>query len=261
MLGLLTLASSAAQSGSFRGAESGMPVDGTERRNVGNDQAPANTGSDTKARQKGTGAYPEPVAGYLARLFVQQAQPTAFRTDYPGGFRQWRIDAGLALRLRLGMDRIATSVGDHRPRVQLEESQDCGEYTLQRGAMETEPGIRIPFWLLQPKRAQPWPLGVFPHGHDRRGQDTTAGVYADADHAKKSLAEDRDVAVLAVNGRKDPLFSPAEIDRAVAQVRTIYASAGVPLHFQHRWGEEGHRFYRNLMWPFVLGAMQQPNSK
>ena len=64
--------------------------------------------------------------------------------------------------------------------------------------IETEPDVRIPFWLLKPKGKGPWPLGVFPHGHDRVGYNTTAGVYSDDAHKQKSLAEDRDVAVQAV---------------------------------------------------------------
>ena len=77
--------------------------------------------------------------------------------------------------------------------VELDEPEDLGRYTRQRGAIETEPDVRIPFWLLKPKGAGPWPLGIFPHGHDRRGHDTTAGVYADEAHRRKSIAEDRDV--------------------------------------------------------------------
>lgn len=66
------------------------------------------------------------------------------------------------------------------------------------GVTENEPDVRISFWLLKPKHKGPWPLGVFPHGHDRVGHNTTAGVYSDEKHKQKSLAEDRDVAVQAV---------------------------------------------------------------
>lgn len=348
---------------------------------------------------RGAAAYPEPIATYLARLYSPGTQPLAYRADYPGGFASWQHDARAALRARLELGRIAASVGTHRSTVEMDPPVDCGDYTRQSGSIETEPGLRIPFWLLQPKRSRPWPLALFPHGHDRRGHDTTAGIYADAAQEKKAIAEDRDVAVqavkrgflalapatrgisthivpdlegrhgerdcrshvihcllagrtaigervwdlqrlldwalqlpgvdtrhvlvmgnsgggmvtmfaaavderisvavpscsfapsasasgyifhcdcntvpglmdlgglpgvvglaaprhvLAVNGRKDPLFSVAEIDRAAAQVRAIFAGAGTPAHFQHRWGNEGHRFYQHLMWPFVLEAM------
>jgi len=60
--------------------------------------------------------------------------------------------------------------------------------------------------------------------------------------------------LLIVNGRKDPLFPHVEIERAVAGVRAIYEAAGVPGHFEHRWGEEGHRFYADLMWPWIKGV-------
>ena len=62
--------------------------------------------------------------------------------------------------------------------------------------------------------------------------------------------------LLAVNGRHDALFSQAEIERAAAQVRTIYEAAGAAERFEHRWGDEGHRFYKDLMWPFVADALK-----
>ena len=61
--------------------------------------------------------------------------------------------------------------------------------------------------------------------------------------------------LLAVNGRHDALHSAVAIERAAARVRTIYQAAGCPDHFDHRWGSEGHRFYKDLMWPFVLDAI------
>lgn len=348
--------------------------------------------------------YPEPGGSHLKRLFDASDRRLAYREDRAGGFSTWTREARPALQSMLGLDRIATSAGGHRPHAELETRVDCGEYFRQKGAIETEPGIRIPFWLLTPKRPGPWPLGLFPHGHDSRGHDTTAGVYADEAHAKKSLAEDRDVAVqavkrgfiaiapatrgisthivpdlqgrhgerecrshlvhcllagrtavgervwdlqrildwaitlpgtdarnvlmmgnsgggmvtmfaaacderitlavpscsfaptasasgyvfhcdcnivpglmdiggltgvvgltaprqvLAVNGRKDTLFSQTEIERGVAHARTHFAGAGVPDHFQHRWGPEGHRFYQDLMWPYVLTTLQRPVS-
>ena len=312
---------------------------------------------------------------------------------------------GRRVRLKLRTDTIALSVGNHRPTVELAKPEDFAEYTRQRGVIETEPDVHIPFWLLKPKGDGPWPLGVFPHGHDSRGHDTTAGVYADAAHEKKALTEDRDVAVqavkrgfvaiapavrglaavsvpdlhgrhgkqdcrshvmhcllagrtatgervwdmqrildwalvqpevdgrhvlmmgnsgggmvtifaaacderitiavpscsfapsvneagyifhcdcnmvpgllelgglpdvagliaprhlLAVNGRKDTLFSHEAVERAATTVQGIYVAAGVPERFGHRWGAEGHRFYKDLMWPFVMQAIQNADRK
>jgi hypothetical protein len=58
-----------------------------------------------------------------------------------------------------------------------------------------------------------------------------------------------------VNGRKDALFAVREVDRAVAAARRIYQAAGVGDRFAHRWGEGGHRFYSDLMWPFIQRAV------
>jgi hypothetical protein len=143
-------------------------------------------------------AYDEPVAAYMQRLYDEGERELAFRPDYPGGFTAWQQDARAALLAKLGIDKIAASAAEHRPRVELGQVEDLGDFTRQPGVIETEPNVRVPFWLLKPKGEGPWPLGVFPHGHDGRGHDTTAGVYADEAHEKKSIAEDRDVAVQAV---------------------------------------------------------------
>jgi len=349
-------------------------------------------------------AYPENVAEYLERLYDEDEQELAFRDDYPGGFEAWQREARTALQEMLGMDEIAASARDHRISVNLEETTEFDEYTRLRCTIETEPNVHIPFWLLKPHGEGPFPLGVFPYGHDSRGHNTTAGVYTDAEHEQKSLAEDRDVAVqavkqgfvaiapavrglstsgvpdihgrhgnrdcrshvmhcliagrtatgervwdmqrildwavtlpevdpdrilmmgnsgggmvtlftaacderikvavpscsfapsvseggylfhcdcnmvpslldigglpgvagliaprhlLAVNGRKDTLFSEREIERGTAMTGEIFEGAGCPDHFEHRWGEEGHRFYSDLMWPFVLDALEMANA-
>ncbi len=57
-----------------------------------------------------------------------------------------------------------------------------------------------------------------------------------------------------VNGKKDSLFPVSEVDRAVKELRRIYDVAGVPDRFRHSYGEGGHRFYSDLMWPFIEDA-------
>jgi dienelactone hydrolase len=350
-------------------------------------------------QEKDFNAYSENVSKYLKRIYDKRQQPMAYREDYAGGFRKWQQDASEALRQKIGLQKIAASVGDHKPVVKLDDAEDLGQYWRQKGVIETEPDVKIPFWLLKPKGDGPWPLGVFPHGHDRVGHNTTAGVYTDDDHKRKSLAEDRDVAVqavklgflaiapsvrglstdgvpdlhdrhgkracrsqaihcllagrtatgervwdmqrildwaiklhdvdsrrvlmmgnsgggmvtlftaacderiglavpscsfaptisdsgyifhcdcnmvpglielggltgvagliaprhlLAVNGRTDSLFNEPVIERAVRETKMIYKAAGHAERFNHRWGAAGHRFYADLMWPFVADAL------
>lgn len=352
------------------------------------------------AEGRGPDEYPPEVTGYLKRLFERSRQRFAFREDYPGGFQAWQRDARAELRLRLGLDRIAASAGGHRPAVEAGEPADMGEYTQQLCAIESEPEVRIPFWLLKPKGKGPWPLGIFPHGHSKTGHNTTAGVFSSEGSKKRALAEDRDVAVqavkfglmaiapavrglswvipdlhkrvgtdcrshamqcvmagrtavgervwdmerlldwatgrpdvdsrhilsmgnsgggmvtiflaacdrrvtvavpscsfapsvspsgcilhcpcntvpgimdlgglphvagliapryfLAINGRKDKLFNSGEIESAAATVHDIYRAAGHAGRCEHRWGTEGHRFYKDLMWPFIKAAISGP---
>lgn len=60
-----------------------------------------------------------------------------------------------------------------------------------------------------------------------------------------------------VSGREDHLFPVEEVDRAVKALIRIYRSAGAPGRFVHRYGDGGHRFYKDLMWPFVDQALAE----
>jgi hypothetical protein len=57
--------------------------------------------------------------------------------------------------------------------------------------------------------------------------------------------------LLAVHGRQDGLHSFPDVERAMARVRFIYASANAADRFHHEWGAQGHKFYPNIMWPFI----------
>jgi len=340
---------------------------------------------------------------YLERLYAEENREYRFRTDFPGGFESWQTRARPVLQSLLGLDTMARQVGADKPRVVLETPQDRETHILRKGFIETEPAVRIAFWLLRPRGEGPFPLAITPHGHDRRGHDTSAGVYHDAEHRSEALAADRDVAVqavergflaiapatrglsreanfapdeyarhgkqdcrshlnhallakrtamgervwdmsrlldwalelpdvdrrtvlmmgnsgggmvtiyaaacdrritiavpscsftriaspegrifhcdcntvpgilrfgdlydvaglvaprfvLAVNGRKDSLHEATAIEDAARRAKASYEAAGVPERFEHRWGDEGHRFYKELMWPFVLQAMKR----
>ena len=86
-------------------------------------------GSRTAASQeKDFNAYPKNVASYLERIYDLKHQPLAYREDYAGGFQKWQQAARKALRKQIGLPKIAVSVGDHKPVVQLDNSQDHGEY-------------------------------------------------------------------------------------------------------------------------------------
>ena len=62
--------------------------------------------------------------------------------------------------------------------------------------------------------------------------------------------------LLLVHGVKDGLHSRRAVEATAAQVADIFAGAGVPDHFDLRWGPEGHRFYPELMWSFIEDAIK-----
>ena len=57
--------------------------------------------------------------------------------------------------------------------------------------------------------------------------------------------------LLAVHGRKDSLHSSNDVESAMERVQEIYHEVGAANRFRFVWGDEGHKFYPDLMWPFI----------
>jgi len=342
---------------------------------------------------------------YVGRIYDRRQQTFACRARSLAGFESWQQSARAALSRLIGLDRIASSLGDHRPTVELEAAEDMGSYTRQLGYLHSEPDVAIPFWLLVPKVEGPFPVGLFPHGHEPYGMDTHVGIWDSDEKRQRIEREDRDVAVqavrrgfvaiapttrgfapaalpdvtgrhgnrdcrsqlvhcllagrtaigervwdlqrlldwacarpdvdprrvlmmgnsgggvatlyaaacdtrvtiavpscsfctlvsregnvhhcdcntvpgilgwgsihdvagliaprhlLIVNGSNDALFPVREVDRAVKGVRRIYSTAQASARFVHRYGNGGHRFYKELMWPFIERALDDLASR
>lgn len=346
--------------------------------------------------------YSDEVARYLQRINREGQGNARFRVDYPGGHAAWENDARASLSLLLGLEKIAAQAPAFTPSVQLGEMEVHEGYTRQRGEIETEPDVRVPFWLLRPLGTGPFPLAIFPHGHDAVGMDSHVGLAHDEAHAKRIATQDRDVAVqavrrgfiaiapatrglagegipdlqgrhgkrgcrshlmhallagrtamgervwdmsrlidwastrpdmdmsqvlmmgnsgggmvtlyaaacdtritiavsscaftqvirgdgyiyhcdcnmvpgllawgdlpdvagliaprhfLAVSGRGDSLHSEQDIETAARRAKEIFSTRGVEDRFAHQWGDDGHRYYKRLMWPFVEGVLHRP---
>ncbi len=341
------------------------------------------------------------VLHYLHNMYQEDRRSRACRCASAAEHTTWQQEARSALRQLIGLPSIAAVQGDHRPTVELYDVQEEHGFSRQQGVLHSEPGMDVPFWLLRPHQAGPYPLGLFPHGHQDWGMNTYAGVFTTDEARTRALAEDRDVAVqaarrgylaiapatrgfapaavpdlnerhggrhcrsqlihcllagrtaigervwdlsnllawglalpevdarrvlmmgnsgggmatlytaaceprigvavpscsfctlvglnglvhhcdcnavpgvltfgefhdiagliaprhlLTVNGRQDPLFPLSEVERAVSGLRRIYATADAAGRYEHRWGDYGHRFYADLMWPFIDAAMTQ----
>jgi hypothetical protein len=344
--------------------------------------------------------YPEPVIRYLNRLHDPRNRRYACTAHSPDEVALWQAEARPVLRRLMGLDNIAASVGDHKAAVELGPEEDMGAYGRQLGYAETEPDVRVPFWLLRPKGQGPFPLAVTPHGHEPSGYDQYAGRAHDAKMLQAITQEDGDPAVravtegflaiapatrglgcdgvpdvngrhgsrcesqlmhclivgrtaigervwdmerlldwaislpevdprvilmvgnsgggmvttyaaacdtriqvavpncsfsmyvsrdgyihhhdcnmipgilqfgefydvagliaprhlLTVNGSLDAFHPQEEVNRAVAGLQRIYQAAGAPERYSHRYGDGGHRFYNDLIWPYVREAVRE----
>lgn len=67
--------------------------------------------------------------------------------------------------------------------------------------------------------------------------------------------------LLSVHGRKDSLHHFPDVGAAMARVQAVYDAANARERFEHKWGSEGHKFYPEIMWPFIkeqLENLDQP---
>ena len=62
--------------------------------------------------------------------------------------------------------------------------------------------------------------------------------------------------MLTVNGDSDSLHPVEEVDHAVSRLEKIYRAADADNRYEHRFGHGGHRFYSDLMWPWIDQAVR-----
>lgn len=205
--------------------------------------------------------------GFLRSLYAPDRRTHGCRKETPEAFKTWQTQARPALRALLKLDGIRHQAGNHRPSVTRGEVEDCGDHTRQRCSIETEPGIRIPFWFLRPRNAPgKCPLAITPHGHDPIGSDTSAGVAHDPDHARLIETEDRDVAVQAV---RHGFIAIAPAVRGMAEgfipdASGVFGNSDCTSHFLHvllagrtSIGERVWDMERILDWALALEEVEE----
>jgi len=143
---------------------------------------------------------------YVHVLASEAPRPNACRASTPAGVAAWQAAFRPRLRSLLGIDRIAA----RGPCDLLPEhagTEDCGDHIREEWTIQSEPGFRVPFFLLRPKdgdgegagpAAGQRPLVITPHGHGKAGKRTYAGLWADERERRELEEGERDVAVQAV---------------------------------------------------------------
>jgi dienelactone hydrolase len=97
-----------------------------------------------------------------------------FTGDTPEALHEWQG------QFRQTLIRLLGEFPERGPLdLRTEGETDCGAYVRRRVSYQSEPGLRIPAWLLVPKQVTPErhaPGVLFLHGHSDFGKDNVAGI-------------------------------------------------------------------------------------
>lgn len=138
--------------------------------------------------------YPEQTGAYLKRT-QKGAQEYAY--DRAKELKDWQDEARSALVELIGLKQMAGELREFEPVVTEGKSEVVeNSFRRTRYSIETEPGVKIPFYLLVPLNEKPGrlPLLLSPHGHDVQGFHSYAGAYQDEAHRKKILEREGNIA-------------------------------------------------------------------
>jgi hypothetical protein len=143
--------------------------------------------------------YPQETSAYLKR--IQEGDQThAFGKGKDHA--TWQREARAALIAVTGLQRMGKELADFQPVVIRGKAKVIeGKYLRSLCAIETEPGISIPFYLLVPMgigEGTRRPLFLCPHGHDNKGLHSYAGAFKDEAHRKQILGREGNIAEQAV---------------------------------------------------------------
>ena len=90
--------------------------------------------------------YPEPIGSYLTRI-QKGTQEHAFNAS--SNFVKWQKHAREALIELTGLKQMEKDLAGFKPKVTIGESKKTEDsFTRTLYSIETEPGIRVPFYLL-----------------------------------------------------------------------------------------------------------------
>ena len=138
-------------------------------------------------------SYEEPVASYLKRI-QKGKQQHAFHPAVD--VAAWQKSARAALVKLIGLWQMRDELAGVEITVtQGEDRTVDGEITRRLFTIETEPGIRVPFYYLTPVgRKGRAPLFIAAHGHDKIGLHSYAGAFRNEKHREEILAREGHIA-------------------------------------------------------------------
>ena len=137
-------------------------------------------------------------AQYVPYLSAETRRSYAFRAGDREKLEVWQRSFRAHLIRLLGIDRIqARGDAELDPECLSEEERE--DHIREEWTIQTEPGYRVPFFLLLPKKlTQPKPLVLTPHGHGKAGKLTYVGEWTSQDERGQIVEGQRDIALQAV---------------------------------------------------------------
>ena len=143
--------------------------------------------------------YDEPVASYLKRI---QKGKQRFAYDASLNFSKWQQEARYSLVKLIGLEQMRKELVNFKSKVVMPAAISVnGAYTRRLCVIETEPGIRVPFYYLVPtssKSETRFPLFISPHGHDKLGLHSYSGAFKNDKHRGEVLDREGNIAEQAV---------------------------------------------------------------
>ncbi len=143
--------------------------------------------------------YPDKTSKYLKRIQNGKAK---YKYNTNNNFKQWQAEARKELSKIIGLDKISKELQGFKPSViKIKEATIDDKYIRTLYHIETEPGIKVPFYRLVPKNRLPidkLPLLLSPHGHDLNGFHSYAGAYINKAHRDEIIGRKGNIAEQAV---------------------------------------------------------------
>jgi predicted peptidase len=138
---------------------------------------------------------------YYAERYGALSGSFAFQANTPEALTAWQTNFRSRLEETLGLSNMAQDLADHQPHAEQIDSVQQEGFVRQRWQLWVEPGVPLPFFLLQPdlpieKTGEPLPLVLCPHGHNH--PHIYVGLYSDETERQSIIQGERDIAVQAV---------------------------------------------------------------
>lgn len=115
---------------------------------------------------------------YMKRRWKQVDRKLRFSAGDTKEYFEWKARTRARLKELIGYNTMIPA--DPEPRILPPE--DKGDYIQHHVVIQTEPDIRMPMYVLEPKKAEkPYKPIIAPHGHGGGGKAAVAGVVSSAE--------------------------------------------------------------------------------